>query len=343
MSRSDPYASQYAAGTSHQRQRSQPYADPYYSQPQQGYNTDSQRDDYDPYIPNETPPQEPYHDSDRPQQNEYRGGYSLENTQPMPEYNNYPPPQRTLSKKKSPYVSVTPVRKEESGFEQGEFTPGGATRKNRSARALKEYRYDHQGTLWTKGGRGRCCGRVLCCTLMTTVFLILSVVLSLALWVRPPAVVVGEVQTMQVDGTTIQQMADGIKVNLGVDISVKNPNYFSVDFKKIQANIVYPINNFPIGQGLATDVIFKSNSETNFTFPFTLSYNNTADTGSAVISDIAVKCGIGGTKQNLVVNYKISLGIRFLFITISPVIANQFNFACPLSASDISKFLGGSG
>jgi hypothetical protein len=62
-----------------------------------------------------------------------------------------------------------------------------------------------------------------------------------------------------------------------------------------------------------------------------------------VISDIAVKCGIGGTKQNLVVNYKISLGIRFLFITISPVISNQFDFACPLSASDIEKFLGGSG
>jgi hypothetical protein len=133
MSRSDPYASQYAAGTSsHQRQRSQPYADPYYSQPQQGHNPDSRRDDYDPYTSNETPAQESYHDSDRPEQNEYRGGYTLQDTQPMPEYNNYPPPQRTpttLSKKTNTYASVMPVRKEESGFEQGEFTPGGGVGK----------------------------------------------------------------------------------------------------------------------------------------------------------------------------------------------------------------------
>ncbi|KAF5330855.1 hypothetical protein D9619_005616 [Psilocybe cf. subviscida] len=308
MSRSDPYASQYAAGTSgHQRQQSQPYADPYYPQPQQGYNTESRRDDYDPYhyASNETSAQEPYHDSDRPQQNEYRGGYTLEDTQPMPEYNNYPPPQRTLSKKKSPYVSVTPVRKEESGFEQGEFTPGGAERKAVGGGVAAE-------SAAVDG---------------TTVSIAPSISERLLLIILQ-----------------IQQMADGIKLNLGVNISVKNPNYFSVDFKKIQANIVYPIGNFPIGEGLATDVIFKSNSETNFTFPFTLSYNNTADTGSAVISDIATKCGIAGsTKQNLVVNYQISLGIRFLFITISPVISNQFNFACPLSASDIDKFLGGSG
>jgi len=51
----------------------------------------------------------------------------------------------------------------------------------------------------------------------------------------------------------IQQMSDGVKINLGVDISyvlvlialsiltipfsVSNPNYFSVDFKKIQAEV----------------------------------------------------------------------------------------------------------
>ena len=51
----------------------------------------------------------------------------------------------------------------------------------------------------------------------------------------------------------IQQLSDGVKINLGVDISyvlvlisllvltipfsVSNPNYFSVDFKKIQAEV----------------------------------------------------------------------------------------------------------
>ncbi len=62
-------------------------------------------------------------------------------------------------------------------------------------------------------------------------------------------------------------------------------------------------------------------------------------TGSQVILDIAHKCGVtGSTKQNIVVNYKITvssvfapifmiinwtiqLGIRILVVTISPVIS----------------------
>ena len=73
-----------------------------------------------------------------------------------------------------------------------------------------------------------------------------------------------------------------------------------------------------------------------------------------MILDLATKCGIaGGTKTNINVNYKITvssssfefrevikavlqLGIRILLVTISPVISNEFNFPCPLQASDIS-------
>lgn len=45
-------------------------------------------------------------------------------------YNNYPPPQReptSSSRRSKPSMSVTPVRRESSGFEQGEFTPGEIT------------------------------------------------------------------------------------------------------------------------------------------------------------------------------------------------------------------------
>jgi len=209
---------------------------------------------------------------------------------------------------------------------------------------LREYRYDHQGNLWTKGGRGRCAGRVCCCTLMTTVFLIVSVVLALALWVRPPSISIGDVQTLTENGSAIKQLSDGKKINLGVNISVSNPNYFSVDFKKIEADIFYPIQDTPIGGGEASNIEFKTNSQTNFTFPFSLNYNSTADPKGAIILDLATKCGVnGGAKTNINVNYKITLGIRILLITVSPVISNQFNFPCPLQASDISKFIGGGG
>ncbi|KJA27383.1 hypothetical protein HYPSUDRAFT_931062 [Hypholoma sublateritium FD-334 SS-4] len=330
MSYNDPYTSYRAAGSSSQ------YTS---AHPQQPYDSNA----YPPY--------------EDPVANEYYNPYSSNNPRSYPNnqpdysygenqeagYNGYPPPQpQNTMRSKKPSVSIIAAQKEASGFENGEFTPN--VQKNRSPSALRAYRYDHQGNLWTKGGRGRCAGRVCCCTLMTTVFLIVSIVLALALWVRPPSITIGDVQTMTVDGNTIQQTSTGLSVNLGVSISVRNPNYFSVDFKNIEANITYPINNLPIGSGDASNILFKSRTETNFTFPFALVYNSTADTGSKVILDIAEKCGVtaGSTKQNIVVNYKITLGIRILVVTISPVISNQFSFACPLSASDIEKFISGS-
>ncbi|KAF8798184.1 hypothetical protein BYT27DRAFT_7124302 [Phlegmacium glaucopus] len=260
----------------------------------------------------------------------------------------YPPPQRaptSSSGRSKPSVSVVPVRRESSGFEQGEFEPGpkGAAGRNLLIYLYPRSRYDPQGNLCTKGGPLRCFGRICCCSLMTTVFLLVSIVLALALWIRPPSITIGSVQTMLgPTGNAIQTTNDGITVNMGVGISVANPNYFSVDFKKIEAEIFYPINNTPVGGGSSTNIVFNSHSQTNFTFNFNLTYNSTQDPTGAVISDLATKCGaLGGTKSNLDISYKITLGIRILLVTISPVISNQFNFPCPISASDIDKFLGG--
>jgi len=276
---------------------------------------------------------------------EHYNPYNLSEDQNHPEvYNNYPPPQREPTRGKLP--SVAPVRRESrtSGFDQGEFTPAGmAARgpKSRIPQTLKEYRYGHQGNLCTKGGRLRCFGRICCCSLMTTVFLLVSIILALALWIRPPSIVIGSVQTMSVNGNVVQPTAEGLTVNLGVGISVSNPNYFSVSFKTIDAELFYPINNTAVGGGSTNNIVFHSRSQTNFTFPFSLSYNVTEDPKSLIIDDLAKKCGVSGTASNLSIDYKITLGIRILLATISPVISNQFNFPCPISASDISKFLTG--
>ena len=108
-----------------------------------------------------------------------------------------------------------------------------------------------------------------------------------------------------------------------------NPNYFSVDFESIEAEVglllffinilltrlklFYPINNTPVGGGTANNIDFKSRSQTNFTFPFTLSYNATGAQADAIISDLANKCGVtGGKKSNLEINYKITVSINIL-------------------------------
>ncbi|TFK55097.1 hypothetical protein OE88DRAFT_998042 [Heliocybe sulcata] len=120
--------------------------------------------------------------------------------------------------------------------------------------------------------------------------------------------------------------------------SVNNPNYFSVAFKEIKAQIFYPINNTPIGTGQENNIVFPGGSSRNITFPFTISYKSSSDPNQAVISDIASKCGFGGgSKSNLVVNAKLTLGLKVLAVTISPTISQDFSFACPLSESDIEN------
>jgi hypothetical protein len=137
MSYQDPYSDHYAAaaavtaGSSGHYQNNQPqYADPQvYSNsypPHQTYD-DMGGHDYDPYDSNT----QPYEDERQPDDHQpnYEGNQN--------NYNNYPPLQRGLtqkstaglSRKSKPLVAVEPVRKQESGFDQGEFTPTHRTHK----------------------------------------------------------------------------------------------------------------------------------------------------------------------------------------------------------------------
>lgn len=86
-----------------------------------------------------------------------------------------------------------------------------------------------------QGGRGRCVGRFCCCSLMTTVYLVLSIFLALLLvcsapgdnatpvltllqWVRPPAISIQDAGAMP--GQQLVRPTDaGIDVNLGVNLS----------------------------------------------------------------------------------------------------------------------------
>ncbi|KIJ69260.1 hypothetical protein HYDPIDRAFT_105862 [Hydnomerulius pinastri MD-312] len=225
---------------------------------------------------------------------------------------------------------------ESTSYDQGGFAR--ATTGSRS-RDLRHWRYEHQGALWTKGGRGRCVGRFCCCSLLIVLFFIISILLALALWIRPPNIIVGDVQPTAT-GNEIQLQSNGVQINLGIPIYVSNPNYFSVSFSSIKANIYYPINNTLIGGGQQNDVTFSSHSNKNFTFPFSIEYNTTMPSSSLILADLLTKCGANGaTKSDITVNYDITLGLRILFFTVSPTVSNSASFMCPLSASDLSNLI----
>jgi LEA14-like dessication related protein len=307
----DPYAEQYGQ---------------YAHQPQDGDSAP----EFNPYIGKAQQPHETYEQGglDHYEQDNYTGNYRDEPNRGLP---------ATMPSTDDLTASAP---KERSAFDRDTFVP---PRQEKTSKALRQYRYDSQGALWTKGSRGSCIARFCCCTILITLFLIISIVLALALWIRPPNVIIGNASP-PTTGSTIQPTEDGLNINLAINISVSNPNYFSVSLSKITADITYPINKTDIGGGSAKDLTFQSHSNQTFTFPFVISYKKSLDPNNDILVDLATKCGvIGSNKSNISVNYKITLGIRFLFVTVSPSVSNSFSFECPMSKSDLEGLLNSAG
>ncbi|PPQ63094.1 hypothetical protein CVT24_005949 [Panaeolus cyanescens] len=354
---SDPYSynTHYAGNTNyHQNSQSQYPTYPSSTTYPATQAYDNAGNDFNPYGPNVE-----YRQDHPPTQHNYQYDYDQykeDNLNDQTQYN-YPPsqpsqrqPSRHSKKHSANSISVTPVRKAASGFDQGEFTPTVPTqRRPKTASALRNYRLDHQGNLWTKVPfisvfYAACLTHLL--TRAVEAGVLEDIVLALALWVRPPSVKIWPVQLINnADGSPITQDSGGISINFGVNITVNNPNYFAADFKKIEAEILYPLegsDDAPIGGGSLSNIVFESTSQKNVTFPFALTYKSAEDPQGKIILDLATKCGFnGGQKSNINVKYKLTLGIRIIIVTISPVITNSFSFLCPLEPSDIGKFING--
>lgn len=326
-----------------------PYSDPYGQRPQYSNNTE-----FNPYAP--TQQRHPSQDQTGPAFNNTNNSYPFQQQQQGSSYTAPAAPHRQATMRSfltgdsvntnpafsKPEPPLPGTREKESGaangFDVGEFSG------NKEA-SFSKYRAAHQERIWTKGGRGQCVGRFFCCSLMTIVFLFLSIVGALALWIRPPAISIGTLGP-PTDGTQeVVKTGGGIAVNLGVNIFVWNPNFFSVAFDKIQAQISYPLDgsNTPIGGGELDKIDFASHTAKNFTFPFQINYQVSEDPRGAILADLLSKCGLNGSKGDITVDYKITLGIRILFIPISPSISNSFTFLCPIDVSDLEGLSSGSG
>jgi LEA14-like dessication related protein len=232
--------------------------------------------------------------------------------------------------------------RERSVFED-EGVPAKKPTGPKTSRAVRRWRYEHQGNLWNAGSRVRCCGRFFFCTILIFLFLLVSIVLSLALWVKPPNVIIGDIGIAN-STNAIQLQNDGVAINLAVPISVNNPNYFSVKFNSIDASIYYPINNTDIGSGSIKNLDIKTDQETNFTLPFTLNYDLSKDPNFEILTDLVGHCGFTGQPASQIkVSYKIKLDIKIAFISIKPTISNDFNFDCPLTLSDVEGLLKAAG
>ncbi|KAG2158296.1 uncharacterized protein EDB93DRAFT_1076829 [Suillus bovinus] len=288
------------------------YRDPHSEQEQGGYNQQYGDASYNPY------------NTRQPHQAYDQGGYDPHT---MGEYRDDPNanPQAIATSYAPPAQGVDPYGQSNYAKETG-----------RKHQDFKTWRGENNAGLWTRGSRVSCIGRFCCCTLMIAVFLIISILLALLMWVSPPDAIVGNVGPSTTQNA-VQLNSGSITVNLGINLTVVNPNYFGVSFKSINANAYYPINNTLVGTGQENAITFNSKSETNFTFPFALEFSTNMTSSTAILSDLATKCGVGGgAVQDITVDLDLTLGLRVLFFVIYPVLSIPASFACPISASDIS-------
>lgn len=223
-----------------------------------------------------------------------------------------------------------------SGYDNDDVTLQPMAEK--TPRNMRQWRKDYQGNLWTKGSRASCCGRFFCCTLMIFLLLLISIVLTIALYLRPPNVIVGQ-PTVDVNSFAIN--SSSVSIALPVDISVNNPNFFTVELYKLDAAVVYPINSTQVGSGHMTNIKFQDHTQTNFTFPVTIEYDAATDPSGAVITDLAKHCGIGASASDITVTVNIKIGVKIMLVPFTTSLSQQASFACPIGndATELENLL----
>ncbi|WVQ95829.1 hypothetical protein IAU59_002928 [Kwoniella sp. CBS 9459] len=209
----------------------------------------------------------------------------------------------------------------------------------RSTGILRMWRKDERGKQWSRGGGVRMSLRMCCCCVTIAIILIVSIILSIVLYVRPPSFALNSVN---IGSSPVALTSDGLTVNFDLSISVANPNWFNANFKEISANARYPGNNTnSFGGGTLYNIDFKGYTASTFDFPFALNYSLAKDPNKVILNDLIKKCGIlGGTTQDITVDYDLHLKLKILGITVSPTISNSASFECPITASDIESIVG---
>lgn len=96
----------------------------------------------------------------------------------------------------------------------------------------------------------------------------------------------------------------------------------------------YPNVAQSVGGGELNDVHINANGVTNITFPFTIIYDPNQGSDQSMLADIASKCGLlGGTKQDITVNYDLALTLKVGVIPITITLPEKANFPCPIDVS----------
>ncbi|KAI8461524.1 hypothetical protein BY996DRAFT_8404662 [Phakopsora pachyrhizi] len=163
---------------------------------------------------------------------------------------------------------------------------------------LRMWRSDEHSGAFTRGGKGKCCGRCCCCTTIVIAVIIVGIIAGFLLWFRPPNATFNGIAPPTA-GNQVDLQPSGFLLNFDLKVGVTNPNFFGASFSQIAAKAFYPLNKTsPIGGGELDNVEIKPHSNTTINFPFQINYTSSLDPNRAILADIANKCGFLGASKD---------------------------------------------
>lgn len=211
-------------------------------------------------------------------------------------------------------------------------------------------------SIWTKDDKrafqSRSCPaklfRIIIGNLILAIIFIVSIILLIVMFLRPPNVAISGVSVPSQNGVSYQNGA--FSFNVSVDISISNPNSISASLSKLKATAYDSQDQTTaLGHGEITNQKIKRNDNTTIVFPFQIQYDQSQDSDLSIIRNIASDCGLslsGGSSSgsgDLSFLFKIEVDVEVLSITVPVNVNRNVSFPCPLSGTSLQGVLSGLG
>lgn len=210
---------------------------------------------------------------------------------------------------------------------------------------------DDKHVFFKRSVPARAC-RSIFCIVIWALIIIVSVVLLVVTYAKPPNVAVMSISVP--DASDFSVSGTSFKANGSVNFAISNPNSFSATIQHLQAHL-YDANigkSVSVGNGSLINQKIKAHDNTTVVFPFDVSLDLASD-ATELISDVAQQCGISDLlnsistktkRQNnqLKVLLEIDAKISILSVGISIPISKNISIDCPTSAlQSVLQTLGG--
>ncbi|CAO1625421.1 unnamed protein product [Sympodiomycopsis kandeliae] len=235
-------------------------------------------------------------------------------------------------------------------------TYGGAVNTRRDSIWTPEDRH----VFFKRSVPARAC-RSIFCIVIWAIIIIVSVVLLVVTFAKPPNVAVMSISVP--DANDFSVAGTSFKANGSVNFAISNPNSFSATIQHLQAHL-YDANigkSVSVGNGSLINQKIKAHDNTTIVFPFDVALDLASD-ATQLISDVAQQCGLSDllssissktrreeleqrASNQLKVLLEIDAKISILSVGISIPISQNISIDCPTAALQkvIGSLSGGSG